>query len=183
MNMRETMLGIAAALILSPALAFAQTEKAPIVGVDLSSAQVQEAMKRALATLKPGVLVSDNLIGLPDMGGYNVGVAVVARPGGTNLSQYLSHDKITEIYYILKGSGTQVTGTIVDGRRGQSVSPTIGPGMSSSSPLQNSHTSTLRPGDIHIVPPGVGHGFTSIEPGGIEYIVFRVDPEKVLGLP
>jgi mannose-6-phosphate isomerase-like protein (cupin superfamily) len=183
MNMRETVVGIVAALILSPALVFAQAEKAPFMGVDLSSAQVQEAMKRALSSLKPGVPVIDRLVELPDMGSYNVGVAVVARPAGTNLSQYLSHDKITEIYYILKGSGTQVTGTMADGRREQNVSRTIGPGMSSSAPLQNSHTSTLGPGDIHIVPPGVGHGFTSVEPGGIQYIVFRVDPEKVLGLP
>ena len=60
------------------------------------------------------------------MGSYNVGVAIVARPAGTNLSQYLSHDKITRIYYILRGSGTQVTGTMVDGRRRQHVSRTIG---------------------------------------------------------
>ena len=181
--MRETMLGIVAALLLSMAPAFAQVEMAPMMGVDLSSAQVQEAVKRALADLKPGVSVIDRLVKLPDMGRYKIGVAIVARPAGTNLSQYLSHDKIAEIYYILKGSGTQVTGTMVDGRRGQSVALTIGPGMSSSSPLQNPHTSTLGPGDIQIVPPGVGHGFTSIEPGGIQYIVFRVDPEKVLGLP
>ena len=181
--MRETILVIVAALILSPALASAQAQKAPVIGIDLSSAQVQEAMKRALSSLKPGVPVIDRLVELPDMGSYNVGVAVVARPAGTNLSQYLSHDKITEIYYILKGSWTQVTGTIVDGRREQNVSRTIGPGMTSSAPRQNSHTSTLGPGDIHIVPPGVGHGFTSVEPGGIQYLVFRVDPEKVLGLP
>jgi mannose-6-phosphate isomerase-like protein (cupin superfamily) len=183
MSMRKIMLGIVAALTFSPALALAQAVGVPTVGVDLSSAQVQEAMKKALAELKPGVGVSDHLVSLPDMGKYNVGIAIIARPAGTNLSQYLVHDKITEIYYVLKGTGTQVTGTMVDGRRGQNVSGTIGPSMSSSSPLQNSHATKLGPGDTQIIAPGVGHGFTSIEPGGIEYITFRIDPEKVLKLP
>jgi hypothetical protein len=40
----------------------------------------------------------------------------------------------------------------------------------------------LGPGDVQIIPPGVGHGFTSIDPGGIEYLIFRVDPDHVLSL-
>src|SRR5204862_5614571 len=125
------------------------------------------------------VSVSDHIIGLQDIGKYNVVVAVVARPAGT-FTNSLSHDKITEIYYVLKGSGTQVTGTMVGGTRGTTISKTVGPGLSSNSPIQNSKSKKLEPGDIQVIPPGVAHGFTAIDPGGIEYLVFRVDPEHVL---
>jgi len=78
------------------------------------------------------VTVNDRLVALADITKYNVAVAVVARPAGPD-PRALSHDKITEIYYVLKGSGTQLTGTLVNGTH-QDTSKTIGPGMSSESP-------------------------------------------------
>ena len=38
-------------------------------------------------------------------------------PSAGTFQSYLSHEKITEVYYILRGSGTQVTGTMIDGKR------------------------------------------------------------------
>ena len=181
--MRNATLGVLSVLLtLSPAFSSAQAGAAMPPAVDVPSADIQAGLKRALEDLKHGVSVSDHLIRLSDMmGKYNLGVALVARSAGA-FQNYLSHDKITEIYYILNGSGTQVTGTMVNGTRGTNVSTTIGPGLSSSSPLQNGRTTKLAPGDVQIIPPGVGHGFTSIDPGGIQYLIFRVDPEHVLAL-
>ncbi len=115
------------------------------------------------------------------MGKYNVGVALVTRPAGT-FQGYLSHDEITEIYYVLKGSGVQATGTLIGGTRGATESKRIGPSLSGKGPLQNGRSTRLGPGDIQVIPQGVGHGFTSIEPGGIEYLIFRIDPDHVLAL-
>ena len=180
--MRRTLSGVLGVLcILSPAFVCAQTGAPATSATDVTAAQIQAGLKRALEELKPGVTVSDHLIGLSDIGKYNVAVAVVARPAGT-FQNSLTHEKITEIYYVLKGSGTQVTGTMVDGTRSPSVSKNIGPGMSSNRPLQNSRSTKIGPGDIQVVPPGVGHGFTSIDPGGIEYLIFRVDADHVLAL-
>jgi mannose-6-phosphate isomerase-like protein (cupin superfamily) len=165
----------------APAIASAQAPP-PATSAEVMSTAIQEAMKKAVQDLKPGVTVNDRIISLQDMGKYNVAVAVVARPGGA-FTNSLSHEKITEIYYVLKGSGTQVTGTMVDGTRGATVSKTIGPGLSSNSPIQNAKSRKLGPGDIQVIPPGVAHGFTSIDPGGIEYLVFRVDPEHFLAMP
>ncbi len=179
--MRKATLWVLAALVVFvPSHAFAQSP-APTTSSEVMNTAVQEAIKRALADLKPGVSVSDHIVGLQDNGKYNIAVAVVARPAGMSTNS-LSHDKITEIYYVLKGSGVQVTGTMVDGTRGATVSKTIGPGMSSSSPIQNSKSRKLAAGDIQVIPPGVAHGFTSIDPGGIEYLVFRVDPEHLLAM-
>ena len=179
--MRKATLCVLAALAAFAAARAHAQSAAPTTSVEVMNGAVQEAIKRALADLKPGVSVSDHLVGIQDNVKYNVAVAVVARPAGTFTSS-LSHDKITEIYYVLKGSGVQVTGTMVDGTPSAAVSKTVGPGMTSNSPIRNAKSRKLGPGDIQIVPAGVAHGFTSIDPGGIEYLVFRVDPDHVLAM-
>lgn len=180
--MRKAILWILAVCVsLLPALAFAQGET-PTKSLEVMNPAIQEAVQKALQALKPGVTVNDRIVSLQDQGRYNVAVAVVARPAGTSQNS-LSHDKITEIYYVLRGTGTQVTGTMVGGTRGATVSRTIGPSLSSNSPIQNAKSTKLGPGDVQIIPPGVAHGFTSIDAGGIEYLVFRVDPDHLLALP
>jgi mannose-6-phosphate isomerase-like protein (cupin superfamily) len=168
---------LALALSLPAASVFAQAS-GKIAPTDVSNAEIQEAVKRGIAALTPGVSVNDRLVGLADIAKYNVAVAVVARPAGPD-PRSLSHDKITEIYYVLKGSGTQLTGTLVNGTH-QDTSKTIGPGMSSEAALQNTTAKKLGPGDIQIIPPGLGHRWQNIDAGGIQYLVFRVDSEKVL---
>jgi mannose-6-phosphate isomerase-like protein (cupin superfamily) len=176
----RTGLMLAIWVALAPAGAFAQSE-APAKSTEVMNPAIQEALKKAVQDLKPGVTVNDRIINLQDIGKYNVALAVVARPAGT-FQNSLAHDKITEIYYVVRGSGTQVTGTMVNGTRSQNVSTTIGPGLSSNSPIENAKATRLGPGDVQIIPPGVAHGFTSIDPGGIEYLVFRVDPEHLLAV-
>src|SRR4029077_18216300 len=73
----------------------AQGAPAKIKATDLSSAEIQEAVKRGIAALTPGVSVNDRLATLADITKYNVAVAVVARPAGPD-TRVLSHDKITE---------------------------------------------------------------------------------------
>ena len=178
--MRAAVISRVLALIVSLPVAsvLAQTAPGKAAATDLSNAEIQEAVKRGIAALTPGVSVNDRLVSLADISKYNVAVAVVARPAGPD-TRVLSHDKITEVYYVLKGSGTQATGTLVNGTH-QDTSKTIGPGMSSTTPLQNPKSRKMGPGDIQIIPPGLGHVWTGIDAGGIQYLVFRVDPEKVL---
>ena len=181
--MRKTVFGLLAVVsMLRPDLAAAQPAvqagQPAVPATDVTKAQIQAAVARGIAALLPGVTVNDRVVSIADMGKYNVAVAVVARPAGRD-TRVLSHDKITEVYYVLRGSGTQVTGTLAGGSH-QDTSKTIGPGMSGDQPLQNPRSGTLGPGDIQIIPPGLGHGWSSIDPGGIEYLVFRVDPDHVL---
>jgi hypothetical protein len=150
--------------------------------VDVTKADIQAAMKIGMAALKPGVSVSDRNISVADIGTYNVAVAFVTRPATKVPSgRALVHDKITEIYYVTRGSGTQVTGALVDATQ-EKGSTTIGPGWSSASPMKVDRKTTLSAGEMQIIPPGVGHLWAEIAEGGIDYMVIRVDPEHVLGL-
>lgn len=182
--MRAALVSVVVAVVVALLPAHAQAQAAgstPTASTEVLNPTLQEAFKRAVEALNPGGSVSDRIVSLQDIGRYNVAVAVVARRAGT-FQNSLSHDRITEIYYVLKGSGTQVTGTMVNGTRGERPSTTIGPTMSSNSPIQHAKSTRLGPGDVQIIPPGVAHGFTSIDPGGIEYLVFRVDPDHVLAM-
>ena len=175
------------ALTLWPALVPAQVPKAQapvptMTATDIPIALVQDAIKKGAAALKLGVTVSDRVISLADIGKYNVAVAFLTRPAGAGADRVLSHDKITEIYYILRGSGTQVTGTLIDGTHSDTTGNSIGPGWSSNTPMKNGRSTKLGPGEMQIIPPGVGHSWSEIAPGGIDYLVFRVDPEHVLAL-
>jgi mannose-6-phosphate isomerase-like protein (cupin superfamily) len=166
-----------------PRFGAAQSGAPARTATDITKADIDAAVKIGMAALAPGnVSVSDRNIKLSDSGAYNVAVAFVTRPATTVPSgRALSHDKITEIYYILRGSGTQVTGPLADATR-QAESTTIGPGYSSTSPIAGGRTTRLGPGEMQIIPPGIGHVWTDIAEGGIDYIVIRIDPEHVLAL-
>src|SRR5262245_39676531 len=119
---------VAVAIAFLPVLASAQSA-APQhkTATDVTKAEIDAAVAKGIAALLPGVTVNDRLVNVSDMQKYNVATAVVVRPAGKD-DRVLSHDKITEVYYVLKGSGTQVTGTLVGGTH-QDTSKTIGPGM------------------------------------------------------
>jgi len=185
--MRSLVTALLALMLLVPALAGAQSTPPSPPGptksaVDLTKADIEKAVKIGMAALKPGVSVSDRNISIADAGAYNVTVAFVTRPATKVPSgRALIHDKITEIYYVVRGTGTQATGTLVDATK-EAGSATIGPGWSSNSPIKAERTTKLGPGEMQILPPGVGHVWTEIADGGIDYMVIRVDPEHVLGL-
>ena len=107
---------------------------------------------------------------------------MVTRAASDKPTGALSHLKITEVPHILRGSGTQVTGTLVNGEA-SGPSTLIGPTLRGNPPLGNARSSRLGPGDVQIIPPGVAHTWSSIDPGGIDYLVYRIDPDHLLAMP
>ena len=142
----------------------------------VTSAEVQ-----ALVTSFPKDRTSDRLLTLTDIGYGNFGVAVVARAATPAGAGALSHDKITEIYYMLRGSGTQVTGGTIANAKPNTTSAVIGPSISGTR-IENGRDSRLASGDVQVIPPNVPHMWSVIDPGGVEYLVLRVDPERVVSM-
>ena len=132
-----------------------------------------------LAILKLARL--DSQIKVADMGNYNVGVGILHRgktatSGSAGVSAF-SHDQVTEVYYIISGSGTLVTGGTMVNARPQDLAELAGPSMSGR--IQNGHSRPVGPGDIVIIPPGVPHGFSAID-DHVDYLSVRVDADHVL---
>src|SRR5215469_10127769 len=103
--MRTIVMGLF--LVLSASVAKAQ---ATMVATDITAAQVQAFLKEA-----PHDRNTDRPMRVVDAGGYRVGVFGVFRPKSTPGDAIAHETRTTEVYYILDGGGTLVTGgTIVN---------------------------------------------------------------------
>src|ERR1700737_858350 len=93
-------------------LEFAQSGANPIPATDVKAADIQATVNQEIAKS-----TTDTPIRTVDAGGHNVGIAVVYRPKGAK-GGAASHDKVTEVYQVLEGTGTLVTGgTMVNPQR------------------------------------------------------------------
>ena len=122
-----------------------------------------------------------------DIGKANVQVALVHRgpleePRPQSVA---SHDLVTEVYYVLSGGGTNLTGgDLIDSQRrpadNRAVQFLNGPGRNSAS-VRDGATYEIEAGDVLVIPAGTGHQFTRID-DHITYLMVRVDPDKVVPL-
>jgi mannose-6-phosphate isomerase-like protein (cupin superfamily) len=181
MNMRKAMLGGLLLLLASSVLGAQETRptcnKCPATYIP--NEEVQQYVKKAIADK-----LIDQQIRAVDAGKTNVDVGVVYRgklekPAASAVAE---HDKVSEVYHVIDGSATLVTGPdLVDTKRrpadDQAVKMLNGPGSNSAS-IRNGVTHQLKPGDVVIIPAGTGHWFTKID-DHITYLMVRIDPEKV----
>jgi mannose-6-phosphate isomerase-like protein (cupin superfamily) len=119
-----------------------------------------------------------------DAGGYNVAVGVIHRPE-TPPGVAAVHFKVSEVYHVMKGSGTLVIGgTVVNPktRTADSVEVTRedGPGATGTA-IQGGVNHPLKEGDVMVIPAGTPHWFSKIN-GSIVYLVIRVDPSQLIAL-
>ena len=113
-----------------------------------------------------------------DAGRHYLGVAMVRRTSADQSA--LVHDKIDEIYYMLEGGGTLITGGALLNAKQTLSSPTIGPGWNGTS-IEHGATRRVNPGDVIFITAGTAHMFSQLD-GPIRYLVYRVDPSKVISL-
>jgi mannose-6-phosphate isomerase-like protein (cupin superfamily) len=162
-----------------------------------ATAQQGDRTKNPAATYVSAADVQNNLQGstdaatnpnpnirVVDAGGYNVAVGTLHRPE-TPPGVAALHHKVTEVYHVLGGSATLVTGgTIVDAkeRPADTKSVRLEDGPSASGPsIRGGVSQQLKAGDVVVIPAGVPHWFSKID-GSISYLVVRFDPNRVLAL-
>ncbi|HSH76405.1 MAG TPA: hypothetical protein VLA09_12025 [Longimicrobiales bacterium] len=120
-----------------------------------------------------------------DIGRSNVQIALVHRGPIERPAGVAEHSLVTEVYYVISGSATNVTGPeMVDPVPRPATSEAVrrlnGPGHNAAA-IRNGVTQELRAGDVLVIPAGTGHQFTRID-DHITYIMVRIDPDKVVPL-
>lgn len=149
---------------------------------DVSGTEIKAAVQKTAAAA-----VSDQQLRVVSINGeYNVGVGVVhrAKTEGRNPGGGIEHSQITEVYHIIEGTGTLVTGGAIENPKesppDSSVVKVLNGPSSGGGVIQNGVSRKVGPGDVVIIPPNTPHWFSEITSEQIAYLVIRIDPHKVL---
>lgn len=142
--------------------------------------EIDQYLKRAIADR-----IVDQQVRSVDVGRSNVAVGLVHRGRLTTPGEVAEHDYVSEVYHVISGSGTLVTGPdLVDPVARPATNANVrllnGPGFNAKS-IRKGVTHQLKPGDVVIIPAGTGHWFTRID-DHITYLMIRVDPDKKVPL-
>jgi mannose-6-phosphate isomerase-like protein (cupin superfamily) len=189
--MRKIMLGFLAfafvfALVIPKSFRAQAQSPAPRLprgtATDISSAEVEALVQKTIADR-----VSDQAIRVVSVNGeYNVSIGVVnrAKTSGKDAPGGIEHAQITEVYHVIEGHGTLVTGGTLDNQKEvPAENPVVtvlnGPSTGGSG-IQNGVSRKLGPGDVVIIPPNTPHWFSEITTDQIVYLVVRIDPHKIL---
>jgi mannose-6-phosphate isomerase-like protein (cupin superfamily) len=176
------LLGLLAISLLAAHIAFAQARSdLYIAGVNYKLPSVVITAGDLQATKADMIArkVNDVPVRMVDGGGHNVGVSLVYRLKGANNNPVI-HDKVSEVYYVLEGSGTIVTGgTLVNPER-RPESGGNGPGLVGAA-IERGVSRQLKKGDIIIIPAGTPHKWSDVDEF-MTYTVVRVDQGRIVPL-
>ncbi len=151
--------------------------QSPAIATDVTREELEKVVAAATAAGR-----GDQAARIVDAGGDNVGVSIVRRtpksPGST-----VNHTKITEVYYVVSGSATLMTGGEVTNEtpidpNSDDVKILTGP-TNRATFVRVIQRRIVKAGDVVIIPAGVYHGFSEV-PDHIEYMTIRMDPQQIL---
>jgi mannose-6-phosphate isomerase-like protein (cupin superfamily) len=146
----------------------------------IGNEEIDAYLKRAVANK-----IVDQQVRSVNVGKSNVAVGLVHRTRLTTPGEVAEHDLVSEVYHVISGSATLVTGPdLVDAKRRPADNNAVkflnGPGHNAAS-IRNGVSHQLKAGDAIVIPAGTGHWFTKIH-DHITYLMIRVDPDKVTPL-
>lgn len=162
--MRRILLGLVSVAVCAVGVA-AQN---PLPATDVTAAQVQAFLKAL-----PRDAITDSPIRVVDVGGYRVGIFGVFRPKSQPGDAIAHETRTSEIYYILDGGGTLVTGGTIAGLKPPPPGRTAGP---RGDKIEGGVSRHVAKGDIIVIPGRTPHWWSSLD-SDINYLIYRPDPD------
>ena len=126
--------------------------------------------------------LQDEPIRIVNTGDSNLGVFLIRlNPGPTPQEPVtlMSHNDVSEVYYVIKGEGLLYHGGTFENPTPRSTRP-AGPGLGG--PSKDKVLQKVGPGDVFIIPPNTPHQVNLGATTEMLYLVVRVDPKKHLEL-
>ena len=175
--MRATLLAMLALFVMAQSVTRSQAGTPQRSAVDITNTDIRATIKAA-----PADGVMDQQIRVVDIGTYNVAVGVLHRAAKAKQTA-ISHSQVTEVYHIIEGAGTLVTGgemlePMPSPADGNTVKVLVGPSTGGTS-IRGGQSRRVGPGDVIVIPPGVAHWFSAVE-SDMNYLVVRIDAGHVL---
>jgi mannose-6-phosphate isomerase-like protein (cupin superfamily) len=160
------------------AAAQASGAQAPAAPSSTNTSSVYISAEDIAATLQQSIKnnVVDQPIKAMDIttpSGHRASLALLRRT--KEESTALIHDRVTEVYQIVEGAGTIVTGgRLVDPKPSDLTRLNAGP--SQTGVHQGGDSRRVGPKDVIIIPAGTAHRFSALD-GPITYLVYRFEPK------
>ena len=156
--------------LLALMLGLAAGEQQAASGAFISAEEIAATLKTSIANN-----TVDQPIKLAELpGGHKASVALLRRTKAETSA--LIHDYVTEIYQIMDGTGTIVTGGMLMDPK-ESDLTRVNAGMSHTGMHHGGESRKVKPKDVIIVPAGMAHRFSELD-GPITYLVYRFEPKR-----
>ena len=151
------------------ALALAEPQQPAAAGTFISADEIAATLKQSIANN-----VVDQPIKAAEVPGGKASLAMLRRTKAETSA--LIHDHVTEIYQIMEGTGTLVTGGSLDDAKATDLTR-LNAGMSQTGMHHGGESRHVKPKDVIIVPAGTAHRFSELD-GPITYLVYRFEPKR-----
>ncbi len=154
-------------LVQAPVPAAPPAAAAPPPATFVGSAEIDATMRESIAnnTLDKRVAMAPGPRGITRVGIVH---RTIQEP------RALMHEELTEIYQIIEGSGTLLTGGPMTDCRPVADPPNLGPTKSYYCTLTAGVSQKVKPKDVIIVPAGTPHKFSQLD-GPISYVIYRFE--------
>lgn len=171
--MRKLFSVLLVALGLTAGYVTAALGQSSLPAVDVTAADI-----KAFIDALPDDRISDRPIRVVELGGHKAGIYGVFRPADLAGQAIRHQTPVAEIYYMLQGSGTLVTGGTIAEENQTGISPNTQAPNFGGSAIVNGVSRRVVPGDVIFIPGNVPHWWSSLD-SDIRYLIFRTDPEGV----
>jgi mannose-6-phosphate isomerase-like protein (cupin superfamily) len=169
MNRHSVGLALLAGLTLAFPRAPVSAQERPAAAY-VDAAEIEATIRRSIA----GNLLDTKVAEQAIKGGVlRVGVVHRSAPE----PRALLHQELTEIYTIVEGSGTLITGGTFQDARAVADPPNLGTTPTFYVNQQGGVTQRVKPRDVIIIPAGTPHRFLALD-GPITYVIYRVEPAQ-----
>lgn len=152
--------------------------KPPAPSPPLPATDVTDKALQAFIAAMPKDAITDSPIRIVDVGGSRIGIYGVFRPKSMPGDAISHTTRTSEVYYMLEGSGTLVTG-------GSIADPKPPPPGRNSGPrgerIEAGVSRRVTKGDIIVIPGRTPHWWSSLD-SDIKYLIIRSDPDNRLPL-
>jgi mannose-6-phosphate isomerase-like protein (cupin superfamily) len=156
--------------LLGVALSAQAAAQVPASGTVITADEIAATLKASIANNVVDQPMKASMV----PGGHKASLALLRRTKPETSA--LIHDRVTEVYQIVEGGGTIVTG-------GSLENPTVtdltrlNAGPSQTGMHKGGESRRVGPKDVIIVPAGMPHRFSQLDGPEIVYLVYRFEPK------